>query len=121
VGHPVDGFDLKFTSRTSWKAERRDRGRLVDVVPVTWVHAQKRNGKEVLQDVYYQDPAEAERASKSSEPFVIALAIAKNANAHPKAFHEFRGVFEVVSTGNLVSEVCVETRVLRRVKAGEEI
>jgi hypothetical protein len=36
MGHSVDGFDLKYTSRTSWKAERRERGTLIDIVPVTW-------------------------------------------------------------------------------------
>lgn len=38
----VDGFDLKFVSRTQ-SAERRLNGRLVDVIPVAWVSSW-RNG-----------------------------------------------------------------------------
>jgi len=56
--HPVDGFDLKFTSRRSWKAERREHGRLVDVVPVTWTKGRRVDAetKELFQEVWYQDP-----------------------------------------------------------------
>jgi hypothetical protein len=120
MGHSVDGFDLKFTSRTSWKAQRRNRGKLVDVVPVTWVHSQRREGKSILQGVHYQDPVEMERARLSREPFIIALAIAKDPQADPKVFHEFRGVFEVESTGAFLGGHTIETRVLRRIKAGKE-
>lgn len=34
--HLVDGFGLKFTSRTSWKAQRYEFGSKIDVIPVTW-------------------------------------------------------------------------------------
>jgi hypothetical protein len=33
--HHVDGFELKFTSRTSWKAKLRLLNQKLDVVPVT--------------------------------------------------------------------------------------
>lgn len=30
----VDGFELEFTSRTSWKASRAQHGQFIDIVPV---------------------------------------------------------------------------------------
>ena len=119
MGHSVDGFDLKYVSRTSWKAERRDRGKLVDIVPVTWTDAQHRKGSEIIQVVYYQKPDELELARLNPEPFIIALAAPKHPTARPRQFDEFRGVFEVVATGRALDEESIETKVIRRVKAGE--
>jgi hypothetical protein len=119
MGHSVDGFDLKYTSRTSWKAERRERGKLIDIVPVTWTDAQHRQAGEIIQVVYYQKPDELELARLNPVPFVIALAAPKHPTARPREFDEFRGVFEVVATGRALDDESIETRVIRRLRAGE--
>ncbi len=116
---PVDGFDLKFTSRTSWKAERRLRGEPIDIVPVTWTKGRRQgaDSKEIFQEVWYQDPAEMGTRAADTSPFVIALAVAKDYAIFPHAFKEFVGVFEVVATGKTLSDKSIETKVLKRVRA----
>lgn len=121
MGHAVDGFDLKFTSRRSWKAERRERGKVIDVVPVTWDDAWKRGtgANDITLEVWYQSPAEMELARRSREPFIIVLAAAKDRTTRPREFREFKGIFEVMATGDNLSEESINTRVLRRVVAGK--
>jgi hypothetical protein len=47
----------------------------------------------------------------------VALAIAHDYAVQPHAFKEFVGVFEVVATGKIVSDISIETEVRRRVQA----
>ena len=114
--HSIDGFDLNFTARTSWKAERRHLGHLLDIVPVTWTKGWRRDpdSKESFLEVWYQDQVEMEKQRTNPMPFVIALAIAENYTRQPREFKEFRGLFEVVSTGVALSENSIETKVLKR-------
>jgi hypothetical protein len=114
MAHQVDGFDLTFTSRTSWKAERRARGRTIDIVPVVWTKDRRQVGSEVYQGVSYQDREEMERRLADPSPFAVALAVAKDYAKHPHEFKEFRGVFDVVPTGERLSDHSIEARVLRR-------
>ena len=119
VTHPVDGFDLKFTSRRSWKARRREHGRLIDTVPVAWTKGRRVLAtKEIFQEVWYQDTVEVTERADNPAPFAIALAVAHDYNKLPHDCKEFVGVFEVVPTGKILSEKSIETRVLRRLRAG---
>lgn len=115
--HLVDGFDLKFTGRRSWKAERRQRGRLVDVVPVTWTKGRRVEEGRIFQEVWYQDRSEMAARASDPSPFVVALAIAHDYAVEPHAFKEFVGVFEVTPTGKILSDISIETEVRRRVQA----
>jgi hypothetical protein len=115
MSHEVDGYDLTFTSRTSWKAERRRGGKLIDVVPVTWTKGIRGNGKIEFLEVWLRSK-ELKEYNSRTEPFVVALAIAKDYNQTPHSFQEFRGLFEVQATGTLLSDRSIETRVLRRIK-----
>jgi hypothetical protein len=119
VAHSVDGFELKFTGRKSWKAARYANGRLIDIVPVTWTKGRRQDpgSNEIFQEVWYQARTELEQRNTDPTPFVVALAIAKDYAEMPHQFKEFRGVFEVAPTGRLLSENSLETKVLRRVKA----
>lgn len=119
MAHPVDGFDLTFTSRTRWKAIRKVRGRKVDIIPVTWTKGWRKDpgSGENRLEVWYQDPAELESRSQDPSPFVVALAIAKDYSVMPHAFQSFQGVFEVAPTGTVLSKKSLETRVLKRVLA----
>jgi len=119
VVHKVDGFDLKITSRRSWKAERRYAGKVVDVVPVTWTkgrHTDPETG-EILQEVWYQDPEEMKARNNSDEPFVVAIAKAKDYSSTPHEFAHFCALFEVAPTGRVLSENSIETRVIQRARS----
>ncbi len=119
MAHVVDGFELTFTSRTSWKAERRDKGLVVDVVPVTWTkgwRSDPETGGKFLE-VWFQDPVELQERNDDREPFVVALAIARDYLRHPHEFSEFRGIFRVIPTGIILSHNSIECRVIERVRA----
>jgi len=138
----VDGYELRFVSHTQ-SAERRLNGRLIDVIPVAWV-ASWRNGpppdmrsppappsktktppkrpppREAFVEIHFGDVTEME-SQKKAPPFVVALALARPAGEKAKrgGVAEFRGVFEVQATGVELSANSLETRVIRRVTAGE--
>jgi hypothetical protein len=80
VAHEIDGFDLTFTSRRSWKAARRQIGQsaVTDVIPVAWARDLRGKGAERFLEVWYTDPKEMEAQMTSQKPFVVALAEAKN-------------------------------------------
>jgi hypothetical protein len=116
--HPVDGFDLKFTSRRSWKAERRQRGHLIDVVPVAWTKGRRvDDGGRIFQEVWYHDRGELEARANDPTPFVVALALAHDYAVQPLAFRHFVGIFEVAATGKILSDISIETEIRRRVQA----
>ena len=114
--HSVDGFGLEFTARKSWKAQRYEFGSKIDVIPVTWTKGLQFKTK--MLEVWFCNPVEMETHRKSREPFVVALAIAKDYSVHPHEFQEFRAVYEVVATGNMgASEggTSIETSIVRRI------
>jgi hypothetical protein len=115
--HSVGGLDLKYTSRTSWKAEIRSHGKVVAIAPVTWTKGRdtKENSQEVFQQVWFQDADELEEHRTSTDPFIVAVAVAKDYGHHPHEFKDFQAVFEVVATGEIWDEKSIETKVIRRV------
>ena len=119
MAHVVDGFDLTFTSRTSWKAERRLGGKIIDIVPVTWTKGRRQDPstKEVFQEVWYQNHHEMISQKGSHDPFVVAVARAKDYTKFPHEFAEFVAMFEVIATGVVLSDKSIETKVIRRLRA----
>lgn len=117
MAHSVGGLDVKYTSRTSWKAEIRSRGKVVAIAPVTWTKGRytKQNSSEVFQQVWFQNADELEEHRTSRDPFIVAVAVAKDYNHHPHEFQDFQAVFEVVATGEIWDDKSIETRVIRRV------
>jgi hypothetical protein len=116
MAHAVDGFDLTFTSHTSWKAKRRERGKAIDIIPVTWTKGRRQTAGGPYQEVWYQDPEEMKQRAADPAPFVVALAAAKDYAIHPHAFKEFVGLFEVTATGEILSDNSIQTQVLQRVR-----
>lgn len=128
----VDGFDLKFLSRTQ-SAERRLHGRLIDTIPVAWAtswrsapaadaagtagKAPRNAAREVFIQVSVKDAEELAALKAKPAPFVVALAEAR-AEGKRGSLADFRGVFEVSPTGVEPSPTTLETRVIRRVTAG---
>lgn len=117
MAHTVDGFEIKFTARRSWKAEIRKGGRLVARAPVTWRDAVRRKpgSTEQFQQVWFSNPKELEAHRASREPFIAVIAAAKEPGKTPAAFRKFEKVVVVQSTGALKSVRSIETKILRRV------
>lgn len=112
----VDGFGLKFTGRTTWKAERSEFGSVIDIVPVTWTKGMNREAKTL--EVWFRNPVELQAHRISREPFIVAVAIAKDYDVSPHEYKEFRGVYQVVATGNMGcynDGMAIETTMLRRI------
>lgn len=145
----VDGFELRFVSRTQ-SAERRLNGRLLDTIPVAWVGSwrngpppdmrtpppnvstaappqkgsakasRKAQPRDAFVEIRFLD-AEAMAQQKAGTPFVVALALARSGEEKRGGVADFRGVFEVAPTGIELSATSLETKVIRRVTAGEEV
>ncbi len=128
----IDGFELKFVSRLR-KAERRQNGRLIDTIPVTWaktwrqappvkVSAAPKGAKvvpaprDIFLEIWYQDAAEMEARKGDAAPFIVAMATTSEVAGKPDKFSEFRGVFEVTATGEALSPNSLESKVIRRAK-----
>lgn len=117
--HIVDGFEVTFTSRRSWKADLRRYGRLIETVPVTWTKGRWQAGPDLFQEVWFQSEDDLEAYRTSRSPFRVAVALAKDYNEYPHQFQEFRGIFEVVATGERLSDHSIQTKVLRRFNGRE--
>jgi hypothetical protein len=120
MSHHVDGFELKFTSRTSWKAELRFQNQKI-VVPVTLTKGRRKgaSSQEVFLEVWYRNADELRSRAADSNDFIVALAKAKDDHAAPPVFDTFVGLFRVIPTGVLLSETSIETKILERVRAQE--
>ena len=95
LAHSVDGFQVKYTHRGSWKAEIRANGSFVAIAPVVWTVGRRQCGATVFQEVRFQDLNEMEQTRLSKEPFIVALAIAKDYDRSPRQPRSFQGIFEV--------------------------
>jgi hypothetical protein len=96
MAHDVDGYELAFTGRNTWRAEWRDRRKLLGVIPVTY------HQDEVWHPKRYRDEMDAHLADRRL--FVVALAEPKDRTARTWSFKEFKGVYEVVATGERLSD-----------------
>jgi hypothetical protein len=76
----VDGYDVIYTHRGSWKANRSHAGKVIDVVPVAWDRDYV-FGDPPLLIIWFQDPQEASRLLHANVPFVAALATKKPGGA----------------------------------------
>jgi hypothetical protein len=131
MAHAVDGFALKFLHRGAWKAERREHGKLLDVIPVTWTKGTRANGGEIFQQVWYESTSELEARLADPAPFVVAVAgpkasvtvrlgeLPEEDEYEPRsrlAFKDLKCVYEVISTGVRLTDNSIQTRVLRRLR-----
>lgn len=115
--HQLDGFELKFTSRRSWKAERRHNGKLLDIVPVTWSKDLHRDGKQKFLLVHFTNTDESEKYRTQQKSYIVAVAEAKDYSAEKLSFSKFTALYEVVSTGKKLNDHSIETRIIGRVGA----
>src|SRR4051812_8179776 len=116
--HGADGFEMKFTHRSSWKGNIYRLGRLIEVVPVTWTKGwTKKADGTVHLEVWFRDKIELQARALDPSPFHVALAVAKDYGVLPHSFRSYQGLFEVRATGQLLSDLSLETCVLTRVIA----
>lgn len=117
--HNADGFEMAFTSRSSWKANIFRLGKLVEIVPVTWTKGWRpARGTNMPQlEVWFKDPDELRSRALDPTPFHVALAVAHDYSEFPHAFKGYQGLFEVAATGELLSDTSLQTNVIRRVRA----
>jgi hypothetical protein len=115
--HVVGGFKVRFTHRTSWKAEIRSGRDFVAVGPVVWTIGRRLRGRETFQEVRFQDLGEMEQARVGQEPFLVVLALAEDYNQSPRKVRAFQGIFWVKSTGIQISPDGIETKVTGRARA----
>ena len=123
MSHYVDGFALKFTSRTSWKAERRLLNQKLDIIPVALTKGRRQgaSSKEVFLEVWYRNAEDLKHRATDPNAFIVALAKAKDDHEFPPVFDKFVGIFRVIPTGVPLSENSIETKVLERVRAREMV
>lgn len=117
MAHDVDGLDVSYTSRTSWKAYVRRNGAIIATAPVTWTKGTWKNksSNKWYQQVWYQNQTELMAALNSIVPFIVAVAEAHDYNVMPHAFMRFNCLYEVKSTAHQIDALSIETEVLRRV------
>ena len=115
--HDIDGFQLRFTGRNTWKAERREQGELLDVIPVAWT--KDTDTERSTQAIWYRknNLREMEERLAVREPFVVAVAEAKDYRVIPHSFKKFSGVYEMVATGVRLGKQGIQARILRRLGA----
>ena len=118
MAHDVDGYEVTFTHRASWKAHVTLLDRLVGTVPVTWTKGTVRDAAsgKFYQQVWFQDAAELEVVNSSTEPFLVAVAVAHDYDMHPHSFKQFNCIYEVRALGRKIDEISIQCEVLRRLR-----
>ena len=115
MAHDIEGLDLRFTSRTNWKAKITAPGYQPLVAPVTWTSVFRRAEGRTMLEVWFQNADELVEHLSRTDPFVIALAEPKSmVEGEPTSFKRFTGVFEVRSLGLEASPKSLECEVIRR-------
>ena len=74
--HTVDGYDIAYSRRGSWKADRSFRGEVLDQVPVAW-DRDYQPGKPPFLTIWFQGLNEAADRLAAGIPFIAALATKK--------------------------------------------
>jgi hypothetical protein len=115
--HKVGNFGLEYTARRSWKARLFEYygQKFLQVVPVAWTkHMRKKK-----LEVWYQSEGELLLQLNDSQPFIVALARAKDDKNPRPEFDRFVAVFLVKATGKRLGPKHLEVEVLRRLDEPE--
>ncbi|MBO1022874.1 hypothetical protein IPV08_23225 [Methylobacterium sp. SD274] len=91
---------------------------MIDTVPISWTKGWvvDKPSKTIFLEVWFQKEEELLAAMNANEPFKVAVGVADNYDAFPHSFKEYRGLFLVEPTGERISDISIQTRVLERVK-----
>jgi hypothetical protein len=118
MGHASDKLEMTFTHRGSWKGHIWSRGVIIDTVPISWTKGWvvDKQSKTIFLEVWFQKEEELLAAMKAENPFKVAVGVANDYDDFPHSFREYRGLFLVLPTGERISDISIQTRVLDRVK-----
>ncbi|MCJ2048528.1 hypothetical protein [Methylobacterium sp. J-070] len=118
MAHWSDNLEMTFTHRGSWKGHIKSRGQIIDTVPVSWTKGWvvDKDTKSIYLEVWFQKEDELLAAMNAAEPFKVAVGIANDYDAFPHSFSEYRGLFLVQPTGERLSDISIQTKVLERIK-----
>lgn len=92
--HNVDGYNLEFTSRKSWRARLYVQGKYLDEIPVGWARNMSPVEGVKMLSLHLKSLEECERRMKSAAPFKVAIALQRNPEVNKVS--AISGVFEVV-------------------------
>lgn len=115
----VDGYGVKFTSRTSWTIQIFRNGKAVGTAPVAWSKDFKpgRGDRASFLGVNFQNEAELMTKLSSRDAFVAALAVAHDYSTLPHSVKDITALFRVIPTGKRTGDKSIECKVLERVTA----
>ncbi len=77
----IDGFDIAYTHRGSWKANRIFRGKTVDEIPVAWKEDYRTGAPGPSLTIWFKDENEAGERLAAGIKFVAALSQKKSGGA----------------------------------------
>ena len=109
----IDGFQLSFTGRKTWKATLKGGG-YDEVVPVTWTRDMTNCRGRAFVKIYYTNFDELVAKRTDAHPFIAAVAVAKDWNARPLKFKEFAGVFLCRSAFERTGEYSFKAEIIRQ-------
>jgi hypothetical protein len=87
----INGYELAYLHRGSWKARRSVRGIVLDEIPVAW-DKDWTQGKPPVLKVWFKDFGEALSLINSNQPFTVAVAKRKPGGASSE---DINRLFEV--------------------------
>ena len=64
-------------------------------IPVTWTKGFRKIGRRFHLEIWLNNPEELAKHTASKDPFVVALAVARNYTNFPHSFKEFHGVLKL--------------------------
>jgi hypothetical protein len=121
MAHDVDGYQLAFTGRRTWRAEWRKGAKVLGEIQVTGHDDRVDRGQHLIA-VWYQKKywEEMEKHLADRRPFVIA-----QSEQEGRTFKRFRGIYEVEATDTCLSKwgseaKGIEARILRRIIGSTE-
>lgn len=113
----IDGYEVAYTHRGSWKASMHLDGHHLADIPIAWDRdlSGREAGKQTLL-VWFERPVEAARILETKEQFVAALS--KWADGKGRT-ENIKGLFLVVPSSATDDPTCLLCNVLGRVRASD--
>jgi hypothetical protein len=116
--HNVDGYNLEFTSRKSWRARLYVKSKCIDEIAVGWARNMFPVDGVKMLSLHLKSSEECQLRMKSAAPFKVAIALQRNPEVNKVI--AISGVFEVLPISMNTAEHRLENRVLRRLHAANE-
>lgn len=115
MGKMVDGYEVAYTHRGSWKASMHLHGHHIADIPIAWDRdlSGRKAGEQTLL-VWFEKPTEAAAILQAKDRFVAALS--KWADGKGRT-ENIKGLFLVTPVSATDDPTCILCNVLERVRA----